>query len=381
MQPSTFEPLDSNTLDFIHDLAYDHFGKRVATCSSDQTIKIWQKSDIGAWIKISSFRAHDSTIFKVKWAHPDFGSIIASCSYDRSVIIWEEKRKGPRKKSEVSSITSEEDSYSSTFVQKVKFADSKESIEDIKFGPKHMGLVLASASSDGYLRIYEAQDLTNLALWKLTHEIQVNSLGINGISWNKNSAEPPMIAVAAKDANTSSMNKSMIKVQNPEQSSQIALDSVPPLNEDKLLLIYALTNNTWNLIGDLKNDDKLHRNAINDVSWALLNGRSFHTLASCGKDGVFIWYLRFEMDETKHLGLRVLDTQVLYDNVTVWKVSWNVMATLLAYSGQDGKVRICKCGYDRKWVVATEFAEEEFEEEDPKRGAGETRKLFLKYNE
>lgn len=27
--------------DLIHDVAYDFYGKRLATCSSDQTVKVW----------------------------------------------------------------------------------------------------------------------------------------------------------------------------------------------------------------------------------------------------------------------------------------------------------------------------------------------------
>jgi nucleoporin SEH1 len=27
--------------DLIHDLSYDYYGTRIATCSSDQSIKIW----------------------------------------------------------------------------------------------------------------------------------------------------------------------------------------------------------------------------------------------------------------------------------------------------------------------------------------------------
>ena len=35
-------------------------------------------------------QAHDATVSKVSWAHPEFGSIIASSSFDRTVKIWEQ---------------------------------------------------------------------------------------------------------------------------------------------------------------------------------------------------------------------------------------------------------------------------------------------------
>ena len=29
--------------DFVHDIAFDFYGKRIATCSSDQRIRVWEK--------------------------------------------------------------------------------------------------------------------------------------------------------------------------------------------------------------------------------------------------------------------------------------------------------------------------------------------------
>jgi len=40
--------------------------------------------------------------------------------------------------------------------------DSKDSIEDISFAPKSLGLLLASASATGTIRIYEFNDLLNI---------------------------------------------------------------------------------------------------------------------------------------------------------------------------------------------------------------------------
>ena len=34
---------NSGHLDVIHDIEYDFYGTRFATCSSDQTIKIWEQ--------------------------------------------------------------------------------------------------------------------------------------------------------------------------------------------------------------------------------------------------------------------------------------------------------------------------------------------------
>lgn len=41
-------------------------------------------------------------------------------------------------------------------------------VRDVKFAPRNMGLQLATASADGYLRIYEAGDMFELScMWNI----------------------------------------------------------------------------------------------------------------------------------------------------------------------------------------------------------------------
>lgn len=61
--------------------------------------------------------------------------------------------------------------------------DSRTSVTDVKFAPKHMGLMLATCSADGVVRIYEAPDVMNLSQWSLQHEISCK-LSCSCISWN-----------------------------------------------------------------------------------------------------------------------------------------------------------------------------------------------------
>lgn len=76
--------------DLIHDVAYDYFGKRLATCSSDRTIRVWDLDDNEEWRCSAEWTAHTGSIWKVHWAAPEYGQILASCSFDRTVCIWEE---------------------------------------------------------------------------------------------------------------------------------------------------------------------------------------------------------------------------------------------------------------------------------------------------
>merc|ERR1712166_1216202 len=84
--------LETQHEDMIHDAQLDYYGKRLATCSSDRTIKIFTvEGDDPASHKLQqTLKGHDGPVWQVCWAHPKFGSIIASCSYDSSVnsIAW-----------------------------------------------------------------------------------------------------------------------------------------------------------------------------------------------------------------------------------------------------------------------------------------------------
>lgn len=63
------QPLRTGHEDLIHDVAYDFYGERMATCSSDCRIKIWDRNaQTGEWELNDSFKAHDAGILRVVWA-------------------------------------------------------------------------------------------------------------------------------------------------------------------------------------------------------------------------------------------------------------------------------------------------------------------------
>lgn len=268
--------------DFVHDVAYDYYGKRIATCSSDEKIKVrrcvctcvslcapawvfagaawlpvaqrctdtnathntlqvWEQDTSGGWvckaewkvhrISLSSnhsesrntslihapcntthtnhdgVQAHVGPVWKLDWSHPEFGQILASCSFDRNCYIWEEHGActtqrpcvcvvpcihlpchclvsegdttdgggasgsadaGSASASASASASSSAGGSSSVrWARKAQLGDSRDSVKDIKFSPRHLGLKLATASSDGLVRVYEAVDVMNLSHWPL----------------------------------------------------------------------------------------------------------------------------------------------------------------------------------------------------------------------
>lgn len=94
---SSLTKFDTGHEDLIHDVAYDFYGKRLVTCSSDQRLKVWdfvERPDASVWELNDVWKAHDSSILKAIWARPEYGQVIASCSFDRQVKIWEEQTVG-----------------------------------------------------------------------------------------------------------------------------------------------------------------------------------------------------------------------------------------------------------------------------------------------
>ena len=109
--------LENNVVLIIsqHDAQLDYYGKRLATCSSDRTVKVFDVVDgepqrstgghtlkgcahavsgllLGELMDCKKKNSHTGPVWQVAWAHPKYGHILASCSYDGKVLIWKEQQ-------------------------------------------------------------------------------------------------------------------------------------------------------------------------------------------------------------------------------------------------------------------------------------------------
>lgn len=298
--------------DLIHDVAYDFYGRRLASCSSDQTVKVWDLGDDNIWRCTASWKTHSGSVWKVTWAHPEFGQILATCSYDRTAAVWEEL--GPE--------GSSGEKGQSQWIKKTSLVDSRTPVTDVKFAPKFLGLQLATCSADGVVRIYEAPDVMNLSQWSLQHEISCK-MSCSCISWNLSRNQPPMIAVGSDDPSPST-GKVVLYEYNENSRRWLRAETIPVTDP------------------------------VKDLAFAPNLGRSFNLLAVASKD-VQIMVLKPMHDQNVNLqeGLPKYEirqaAQFDSHNSQAWRVSWNVTGTILASSGDDGCVKLWKANYLHKW--------------------------------
>ena len=296
-------------------MAYDFYGQRLATCSSDKSIKIWGREE-DKWVLKHTIKGHGGVVFKVAWAHPVFGQVIASSSSDKTVTIWEEQ--------------TNPDSGQVEWTRRATLLESVQSVSYIQFAPKNWGLKLATASSDGYVRIYAAENALDVAHWQQENDFLVSSGdGLkNDDAASKNVADGTVRHRSTGDAEptclswcSSTFDEPMIAVGTSMGQCQI--------------WCYNKTVRKWQCVKTLDQA----RGTVNDISWSPRLGRSYHLIASASQDKIVrIWKISADSRDF------VVDQmwEKTEHRSEVWSVDWNVTGTVLASTGDDSCVRLWK---------------------------------------
>lgn len=321
-------PFDSGHEDLIHDVAYDFYGRFVATCSSDQHIKVFKlDKETTKWELSDSWKAHNSSIVSVDWASPEYGRIIASASYDKTIKIWEENPE-------------QEENSGRRWNKLCTLNDSNGSLYSVKFAPSHLGLRLACIGNDGILRIYDALEPSDLRSWTLTSEIKcLGSPPANNLqsdfclSWCPSRFSTEKLAVCV-------LEQAYIYQRGSDNKFHVAAK----------------------LLG--------HKGLVRSISWAPSIGRWYQLIATGCKDGkVRIYKVTEKLSDTQSSSSSddlqndeeeqaapaqpTLEVELLSEHddhkSEVWSVSWNLTGTILSSAGEDGKVRLWKSTYSNEF--------------------------------
>ena len=288
--------LDSQHLDYIHHVSFDMYGRRMATCSGDRVVKVWDLQADGSWQLAGDWQAHRSGVEHLGWAHPEFGTLIATAGADHDVKIWEERLEGHKKVWKALAILSE----------------ARRIVHCCEFAPRHLGLQLATGSADGSVRIYEALDILNLSQWQKQGAIEeIGEPGVTCLSWCTGRFEPPTLVVGGSR-----------------------------------IIIYRYLSSTrqWQSLMTLSS-----RGPVTSVAWAPNVGRSFHWIAATENQSLYVYQL------TRKNDLELEVSHVLEETAPMWKCQWNVTGTVLASSGDAGVVQLWKADQNQQWKCVSQI--------------------------
>ncbi|OII75142.1 hypothetical protein cand_004080 [Cryptosporidium andersoni] len=286
----------------VHDTQLDYYGRRLATASSDHTIRIFDVSTDQPTFLVE-LKGHEGPVWQVCWAHPTFGSVLASCSYDKRVIVWKEIHRGHW-----------EAVYSCD--------DFTSSVNGISWCPWEYGLQFACAVADGTVAVCSYN--SEIRNWTKKH-VFGHPNGANAVSW------APAINNTAISA-----SQQMIRLVSGGCDNQIRIWKQDPQTGELADIGHTL--------------DVAHTEWVRDVAWRPCVGLLTDTIVSCGDDKTaVIWTQDADVQGWRSM-------QILNFNSPVWRVSWSVTGTILAISSGEDIVTLFKENSDGHWEVLTNIS-------------------------
>lgn len=281
--------------DFIHDAVLDYYGKKLATSSSDKTIKIFD-IDGDNYKLVETLAGHEGPVWQVAWAHPQFGTILASCSYDGKAIIWK--------------VLPETQQWAIIAEHTIHQA----SVNSVSWAPHELGAVLLCTSSDGRVSVVDFNENGTTS-----HVVfEAHSIGVNSASW---------APITSKESQ--------------QQRRFVTCGS------DNLAKIWTYDA----AIGNYVEEAALvgHTDWVRDVAWSgSVLVRSYIATASQDRT-VLIW----SQDDNGQWQKQPLTDGPFPD--VCWRASWSFSGNILAVSGGDNKITLWKENLQGKWESAGEL--------------------------
>lgn len=297
---SVMSTVDTAHEDMIHDAQMDYYGTKLATCSSDRSIKVFDVRN-GQQSLLQSLLGHEGPVWQLAWSHPMYGSLLASCSYDRRVIIWKETN--------------------GTWSQIYEYSNHDSSVNSVCWAPHEFGLMLACGSSDGSVSVLSS---SGDGQWSSKKINNAHTIGCNSVSWGPSVSPGALIESSA--------------------GSKPVVKRFVSGGCDNLVKIWKEEDGEW--IEEQKLE--AHSDWVRDVAWAPSIGLPKSIIASCSQDcRVIMW--------TNDSTTNSWTSKVLHKfNDVVWHVSWSVTGNILAVSGGDNKVSLWKETLEGQWICVSD---------------------------
>ncbi|CAO1635743.1 unnamed protein product [Sympodiomycopsis kandeliae] len=352
-------PIETLHEDMIHDAQLDYYGKRLATCSSDRTVKVFDVVDGSASGQGTTLRGHEGPVWQVAWAHPKFGPILASASYDGKVFIWKDSGSGVTTQA---GGYSQHQGYGAGAVSSGGWTKIKEhaahsaSVNSIAWAPHELGSVLACASSDGNVSVLAFNDDGS---WGLD-VVAAHPMGCNAVSWAP-STVPGSLITAQSQQPGGQVDKDSSQNSTVRRFASAGCDNIVKIWE------YSQDSKKWEEVEQLTG----HTDWVRDVAFAPNIGLPRSYLATCSQDRtVLIWtqdnlnspWIKTSLTppppststETATSAAAAPGSENKFAE-TVWRVSWSVSGNVLAVSCGDGKVTLWKENLKGAWECCSEL--------------------------
>jgi protein transport protein SEC13 len=329
----------------IHDAQLDYYGKRLATCSSDRTVKVFDVVGEGQRAAGGhTLKGHTGPVWQVAWAHPKYGHILASCSYDGKVLIWKEQQGG---------------SAVGGWIKIKEHTLHTASVNSVSWAPHELGAILACASSDGKVSVLTFK---NDGQWD-ADIFTAHAIGCNAVSW------APAILPGSLITPQQAPPTATLPNQPPTSATQTQTFSVKRFASagcDNLVKIWGYREETQSWVEEETLEG--HADWVRDIAWAPSIGlpRSYIATASQDKT-VIIWtkdtptspWVKTALDPSTAavsptIGAGPPPPAGKFPDV-VWRVSWSLAGNLLAVSCGDGKVTLWKENLKGVWECVSDM--------------------------
>mmetsp|Transcript_61861 Transcript_61861/g.135933 ORF Transcript_61861/g.135933 Transcript_61861/m.135933 type:complete len:365 (-) Transcript_61861:92-1186(-) len=336
--------------DYVHDIAYDYYGTRLALCTSSLRISIFtaptssgsQDNSSAAWTETARMeRAHAGPIWRLSWGHPEHGEPLVSCSEDHVITVWYQGRGGG---AAATQRLGEGCSGLPSWQRRAQL-QCDGPVVDVRFAPAPVGIKLAACTADGRAKVFEC----------------VNALDLR--SWEPEDLELPGQRPAAAAAGAGCSSAALDWMPAPfgsggdEHGEALAVAG----RAGRLAIWVKEKAGRWKELAGTE-AHPVAGGGVKDVAWCPNLCRPYEIVATCGA-GAALWRVDFSTQDEGYGGTYgrketscACQLQLLKqlmpsadEACLVWRCSWNLTGTTLALCPEGGEVSVWKATASLEW--------------------------------